>query len=63
MSDVNPLNRLNEPEEQLLQEYRQRFGDDPPVFLFQGQGLIEAVREALDANRPILFDVPDDGYT
>jgi|CXWL01.1.fsa_nt_gi hypothetical protein len=62
MTDINPLDRCNSTDEHLIGEYRKRFGDEPPSMLLQGPALIEAVKEALKTNRPILFDVPDDGF-
>jgi hypothetical protein len=62
MTDINPLDRCNTIDEQLIGEYRKRFGDEPPYMLLRGPALIEAVKEALKNNRPIPFDVPDDGF-
>lgn len=62
MSDNTPLERLQTDAEQLIREYRQRFKDEPPYFLFQGQALLDAVKEALEKNRPIPFEVPDQGF-
>lgn len=62
MTDINPLDRRNSANEHLIGEYRERFGDEPPYLLLQGPALIEAVKEALKNNRPIPFDVPDDGF-
>lgn len=61
MTDINPLDWCNTADEQLIGEYRKRFGDDPPYFHLQGATLLAAVKEALDKNRPIPLDVPDDG--
>lgn len=62
MTDINPLDRRNSADEQLIGEYRKRFGDEPPYVLLQGPALIEAVKAALKNNRPIPFDLPDDGF-
>ena len=62
MTDINPLDRRNSADEQLIVEYRECFGDEPPYLLLQGPALFEAVKEALKTNRPIPFDLPDDGF-
>jgi len=62
VSDTNPLDRTKTEQEKLLKAYRKRFGDDPPYLRFQGAELLEAVKEALEKNRPIPFEVPDKGF-
>lgn len=62
MSEPNPLDRLNTEGERLLREYRRRFKDDPPFFLYQGAELLEKVKDALETNTPIPFEVPEDGF-
>ncbi|MBH0179903.1 MAG: hypothetical protein HP491_19095 [Nitrospira sp.] len=62
VSDNNPREQLNTDAEKLIQEYKQRFKDEPPYFLLQGQALLDAVKEALEKNRPIPFEVPDQGF-
>lgn len=55
-------NRKETEAEQLIRDYRTRFGDDPPYFRFQGAALLDAVKRALETNTPIAEDVPDKGF-
>lgn len=61
MSDT-PRDRTKTEAEQLIRDYRTRFGDEPPYFRFQGAALLEAVKRALETNTPIAEDVPDKGF-
>jgi len=62
VSDNNPREQLDTDAENLIQEYKQRFNDEPPYFLLQGQALLDAVKDALEKNRPIPFETPDQGF-